>query len=409
MRFDRALGQRGMAAAAGTRRRDGDRWRRPCRRCWRRRMRRCCRTAPMWYQVRIAGPGVLGRHRALPGRRRRNRRLPRSPDKGVQPETERHHQRQRERHGPAQPAPRRTSSRHPWLTRRGRAGPVPQRRTGGGYQRRHHGQGRPPPLRSLGRRGQQLLQAYPRQHLRRPADRVVLLDQRPGVGPDGLSDAADVPPRVEVAAAPGVVVALDPPDNRFPDPGPLTDLSNAETGSLAGFRQSCTDRHAAPPQLCRPAYRPRGQERFRPHRFTRSPPRIGCLVLLAASRSVSGPPGRPSPSRPRRRDSPKTRLGWPLRSGRSAARPAPANRRAAQSRNNRYRSQLGRAHAETAKPVPSRIFPKSCSRTPDQRYLHPAVNAVHPADIRSYSAGRHDHGPLCWRPTRMNPSGAETS
>ena len=269
MRFDRAVRQRGMAAAAGTRRRGGDRGQRPdrhrrCRGMWR------CRMAPLWNQVRLAGPGLLGRHRALSCRRRRNRRLPRSRDKGVQPETERHHQRQRERHCPARPAPRRTTGQHHWLTRCGRADLVPQRRTGGGYQPRHRRQGQAP-ARSLGRRGQQLLQAYCRQRLRRPADRVVLLDQRPGVGPDGLGDAADVPPRVEVAAAPGVVVALNPPDDRFPDPGPLTDLGNGETSSLARFRQSCTDQHAAPPQLSRPAYRPRGQEagRSRPHHFTR--------------------------------------------------------------------------------------------------------------------------------------------
>jgi len=217
------------------------------------------RMAPLWYQDRLAGPGRLGPDRALPGRRRRDPHLPRSRDKGVQPETERHQQRQRERHDPAQPALRRTSGRHHWLTRCGRAGLVPQRRMGGGCQPRHHTQGRPAPTRSLCRRGQQLLQAYCRQHLRRPTDRVVFLDQRPGVGPDGLGDATDVAPRVEVAAAPGVVVALNPPDDRFPDPGPLTDLGNGETGSLARSRQGCTDRHAAPPQLCRPAHRPRGQ------------------------------------------------------------------------------------------------------------------------------------------------------
>jgi hypothetical protein len=259
MRLDRAVGQRGMAAAAGTRCRGGDRGQRPCRHCRYRGMRRC-RMAPLWYQVRLAGPGLLGPHRALPGRRRRNRRLPRSRDKGIQPETERHRQRQRERHGPAQSAPRRTSGRRHWLTRCGRVGLVPKRRTGGANKPRHRRQDRPAPRRSLGRRGQQLFQAYCRQHVRRPANRVVLLDQRPRVGPDGLGDAADVPPRVEVAAAPGVVVALDPPDDRFPDPGPLTDLGNGETGSLARFRHDCTYRHSAPPHLCRLGYRRRGQE-----------------------------------------------------------------------------------------------------------------------------------------------------
>jgi len=35
--------------------------------------------------------------------------------------------------------------------------------------------------------------------------------QRPGAGPDGPGDAADVPPRVEAAAAPAELAALDPP------------------------------------------------------------------------------------------------------------------------------------------------------------------------------------------------------
>ena len=274
MRFDRAVGQRGMAAA-GTRCRGGGRGQHPCRHYRCRGMRRC-RMAPLWYQVRLARPGLLGRHRALPGRRRRSRRLQRSRDKGVQPETERHHQRQRECHGPAQSPPSRTSGRRDWLTRSGRADLVLRRRTAGRYQTRHRGQGRPPPPRSLGRRGQQFLQADCRQDVGRPADRVVLLDQRRWVGPHGLGDAADVPPRVEVAAAPGVVVAFDPPDDRFPDPGLLTDLGNGETGSLARFRQGRTDGHAAPPQLCHPAYplRPGGGA-IRPHHFTRPSRWIG--------------------------------------------------------------------------------------------------------------------------------------
>ena len=274
-----------------------------------------------------------------------------------------------------------------WLTHCGRADLVPQRRTGGGYQPRHRRQGRPTSARSLGRRGQQLLQAYRRQHLRRPADRVVLLDQRPRVGPDGLGDAADVPPRVEVAAAPGVVVALDPPDDRFPDPGPLTDLGNGETGSLARFRQGCTNRHAAPPQLCRPAYRPRGQEagRSRPHHFTRSPRRIGCLVLFAASRPASGPldahrrPGPGAECLRRRAWAGRCDAGDQLHDlrGRTGGLPVRITLVVAG-------PQLGRAHAEIAKPVLGWIFLES--GTPDQGYLHPAVNAVHPVDVRSYSA-----------------------
>jgi len=45
--------------------------------------------------------------------------------------------------------------------------------------------------------------------------------------------------------------------------------------------------------------------------------------------------------------------------------------------------QLGRAHTGIAKPVPGWIFLES--GTPDQGYLHPAVNAVHPVDVPSYS------------------------
>lgn len=85
MRLDRAVGHRGKAAAAGTRRHAGD-WsrrpgRRPGRHCRCREVRRG-RVGPLWCQVRLAGPSLLGRHRALPSRRRCNRRLPRSWDKG---------------------------------------------------------------------------------------------------------------------------------------------------------------------------------------------------------------------------------------------------------------------------------------------------------------------------------------
>lgn len=67
LRLDRPAGQRGMAAAAGTRCRGGDRGQRPCRHCRYRGMRRC-RMAPLWSQVRLAGPGLLGRsdERAAP-------------------------------------------------------------------------------------------------------------------------------------------------------------------------------------------------------------------------------------------------------------------------------------------------------------------------------------------------------
>jgi hypothetical protein len=123
----RVVGQRGMAAAAGTRRRAGDRDHSPCRQLRCRGVRRG-RMAPLWYQVRLSGPGLLRRHRALPGRGRRNRRLPRSRDNGVQPETERDRQPQRERHGPAQPTPRRTSGRHHRPPRRRRVGLLASRR-----------------------------------------------------------------------------------------------------------------------------------------------------------------------------------------------------------------------------------------------------------------------------------------
>src|SRR5215472_7212045 len=58
MRFDRAVGQPGMAAAAGTRRHAGDGGQRRCRHCRRRGVRRG-RIAPLWYQVRLAGPSLL--------------------------------------------------------------------------------------------------------------------------------------------------------------------------------------------------------------------------------------------------------------------------------------------------------------------------------------------------------------
>ena len=72
------------------------------------------------------------------------------------------------------------------------------------------------------------------------------------------------------------------------------------SGSLARFRQGCTDRHAAPPQLCRPAYRPRGQEagRSRSHHFTRSPQRISCLdCSRRAAQSAGNPDAHPTGSR----------------------------------------------------------------------------------------------------------------
>jgi hypothetical protein len=85
-------------------------------------------------------------------------------------------------------------------------------------------------------------------------ERVVFGDQRPGVGPDDLGDAADVRPGVKVATARGVVVALDPRDDRFLYAGLLTDLGHGQAGPLARSGQGVTDRHAAPPQFGRTAY-----------------------------------------------------------------------------------------------------------------------------------------------------------
>ena len=62
--------------------------------------------------------------------------------------------------------------------------------------------------------------------------RVVLGEKGRRIDTDEAGEGTHVTACVEVAAAPGVVVALDPPDDRFPDPGPLTDLGNGETGLL---------------------------------------------------------------------------------------------------------------------------------------------------------------------------------
>jgi hypothetical protein len=49
---------------------------------------------------------------------------------------------------------------------------------------------------------------------------------------------------VEIAAAGGVIVALDAADDSFPDPGLLADLAGGETGPAARFRQGFADAHA---------------------------------------------------------------------------------------------------------------------------------------------------------------------
>jgi len=80
--------------------------------------------------------------------------------------------------------------------------------------------------------------------------RVILPDERLGIGPHHPGNGADVTPSVKIAAAGGVVAALDAGDDCFPDAGPLTDLGNAEAGPLTGRGQEFTDRH---PRLHNPA------------------------------------------------------------------------------------------------------------------------------------------------------------
>src|SRR4029077_7847675 len=99
----------------------------------------------------------------------------------------------------------------------------------------------------LGRETHQLVEAGGRGRAGRPVGPVILLDQWHRGGADDLRDAADVPPGVEVAAALGVVVGFDVADDARPDPGPLADLQNAETGLLTGIRQGLADAHPTPP------------------------------------------------------------------------------------------------------------------------------------------------------------------
>ena len=67
------------------------------------------------------------------------------------------------------------------------------------------------------------------------------------VGAHDPGDAADVTARVEIAAALGEVILFDAPDDRFPDPGLLADLTDGEAGVASRFGQGFTDAHAAPP------------------------------------------------------------------------------------------------------------------------------------------------------------------
>src|ERR1035438_5130702 len=66
----------------------------------------------------------------------------------------------------------------------------------------------------------------------------------------------------DIRTAGGEVVSLDPPDNRLPDAGPLTDLRIGQT-SLAPCRcQDLTAAHASPPRSDRAAARPRRDGRY---------------------------------------------------------------------------------------------------------------------------------------------------
>jgi hypothetical protein len=63
-------------------------------------------------------------------------------------------------------------------------------------------------------------------------------------------------PARKVAAARGIVIAFDAPDNRLPDAGLLTDLGQGKTSLAAGFRQSLADGHrCAPSTVARPLLR----------------------------------------------------------------------------------------------------------------------------------------------------------
>jgi hypothetical protein len=115
-------------------------------------------------------------------------------------------------------------------------------------QPQHRGPARPVPPHRF-RRSEQLIQAHRRQCTRRAAGGVILTDQRPRISPHHCGDGADVPPSVKVATTGRIVAALDTFDDRFPDPGPLADLGNAQTGPLAGLRQHSLDAHPAPPLL----------------------------------------------------------------------------------------------------------------------------------------------------------------
>jgi hypothetical protein len=152
------------------------------------------------------------------------------------------------------PGARRNHARGRWPgMRRGRqelAGHKPERYHQAQRQPHHRGPAGPVTPRRF-RRSEQLIQAHRRQCTRRAAGGVILTDQRPRIGPHHCGDGADVPPGVKVATTGRIVAALDTFDDRFPDPGPLADLGNAQTGPLAGLRQHSPDAHPSPPLLYR--------------------------------------------------------------------------------------------------------------------------------------------------------------
>src|SRR5215469_4861147 len=92
--------------------------------------------------------------------------------------------------------------------------------------------------------------------VRRTMGRVVLLDQRLGIGPDDPRDRADMPAGVEVATARRVVIVLDVIDQGLPDPGPLADLGDGKAGPATRLRQGLADAHGTTPPLDRTARRP---------------------------------------------------------------------------------------------------------------------------------------------------------
>jgi hypothetical protein len=89
-----------------------------------------------------------------------------------------------------------------------------------------------------------------RSAIRRAPGAVIFLDQRCRISSDHPGDGTDVPPRVKVAAARGIVIALDAPDNRFPEAGLLADLRQGKTSLAAGFCQGRADGHRRAPFGC---------------------------------------------------------------------------------------------------------------------------------------------------------------